>query len=739
MKRKMAEVRFEPIWDFERVRSALRGEGAKFADIQELKKAMQSQSDITHSNINEKFPSIWYKNTSFVIPNPIELSHRLFVLKGEYGVCLDCTDGGCRTLYLRSLCKTVTPYKREFGFIQIDYGSKILKSDTNFYKEVVKCRNTYEIYKLLESKKGGTITVVGKIKCNTARIESSHEPLTSSCIKGICLAIVTCFEFSPITTVKCGCKTLLKSCSADVAGKIAIPLGINEIGDEAFIRCSNLTSVVIPKSVTRVGKEAFLGCTNLSSIVIPDGVVSIGEEAFAGCCSLPVTDYIYYADSYLLKVAKKNLSTYIIKEGTKFIGSNAFLKCTDLTSIAIPDSVISIGEKAFSDCTRLKSVMIPNSVKSIGESAFERCSGLISVSIGSGVTHIGSDAFRDCVHLTTVTSPWGVKSVSDHAFSGCSSLVSVNIPNSVTTIGSAAFCGCTSLPVIDKIRYADTYLVEVVDKTKSTYTIKEGTRFVGSYAFLDCSNLTSITIPDSVTSIGNSAFSGCTRLKSVIIPNSVKSIGEGAFYGCSNLTSVTIPNSVTSLGYEAFYHCSNLTSITIPSSVTSIGSSAFSGCSGLTSITIPESVTSIGGGAFSGCSGLTSITIPESVTSIGPFAFMGCNLTSVIIPNNVTSIGSSAFSYCKNLKSIVIPESMKRVFEGVFHGCSRLTSVTCFAKMPPKGLTSEESIDRHDRYYDPSFGKEVAFVTLYVPKSSMFDYKRTDPWKEFGVIAGIDI
>ena len=36
--------------------------------------------------------------------------------------------------------------------------------------------------------------------------------------------------------------------------KIAI-LGINEIGDEAFIRCSNLTSVVIPKSAPALKKR----------------------------------------------------------------------------------------------------------------------------------------------------------------------------------------------------------------------------------------------------------------------------------------------------------------------------------------------------------------------------------------------------------------------------------------------------------------------------------------------------
>ena len=34
-------------------------------------------------------------------------------------------------------------------------------------------------------------------------------------------------------------------------------------------------------------------------------------------------------------------------------------------------------------------------------------------------------------------------------------------------------------------------------------------------AFLDCTNITSITMPETVTFIGNSAFSGCTNLKSI--------------------------------------------------------------------------------------------------------------------------------------------------------------------------------------------------------------------------------
>ena len=176
---------------------------------------------------------------------------------------------------------------------------------------------------------------------------------------------------------------------------------------------------------------------------------------------------------------------------------------------------------------------------------------------------------------------------------------------------------------------------------------------IGSYAFRNCSGLTSIEIPSSVTSIGDSAFYNCSGLTSIEIPSSVTSIGDSAFYNCSGLTSIEIPSSVTSIGNDAFYYCSSLTSIEIPSSVTSIGSAVFSGCRGLTSIEIPSSVTSIGSSAFMNCRSLTSIKIPSSVTSIGNSAFNGCRgLTSIEIPSGVTSIGYLAFHSCSGLKYI---------------------------------------------------------------------------------------
>ena len=185
------------------------------------------------------------------------------------------------------------------------------------------------------------------------------------------------------------------------------------------------------------------------------------------------------------------------------------------------------------------------------------------------------------------------------------SVIHAEIEWTVSNDGTLTISG-TNMPNYNKYAtqitpwYAYSYMIKKV-------IIEDGVTNIGSYAFYECNNFTSISIPNSVTSIGENAFFGCSRLTSVTIGNSVTSIGKYAFSGCG-FTSITIPNSVTSIGKDAFSWCEKLTSITIPNSVTSIGENAFCNCSSLTSITIPNSVTSIGFGAFMWCFGLTSVT-----------------------------------------------------------------------------------------------------------------------------------
>ena len=158
---------------------------------------------------------------------------------------------------------------------------------------------------------------------------------------------------------------------------------------------------------------------------------------------------------------------------------------------------------------------------------------------------------------------------------------------------------------------------------------------IGTYAFYNCSNLTSIHIPESVTDIGNYALRSCKSLSSIYIPEGVTSIGNYAFYYCTSLTSVYIPEGVTSIGERVFEQCSSLTSVYIPEGVTSIGRYAFNYCTSLTSVNIPEGVTSIGEAMFMKCSSLTSISSLNTTAptlDINVFASLPTNGTLYIKP-----------------------------------------------------------------------------------------------------------
>jgi hypothetical protein len=253
------------------------------------------------------------------------------------------------------------------------------------------------------------------------------------------------------------------------------------------------------------------------------------------------------------------------------IGFEAF-ENPNLTSVTIPDSVISIGERAFFGCTKLTNVTILTGVTSIGGGAFEHCISLTSVTIPNSVTSIGNSAFVQCLSLTSVTIPNSVTTIGDYAFEECSGLTSITIPNSVTSIGDEVFLGCSSLTSIN------------VDAANPAYSSMNGVLF-------DKPQATLLQFPEGLGG-------------SYTIPNSVTSVGEEAFYG-SGLTSVTIPGSITSIGQEAFFDCYNLTNAVIDNGVTSIGVDAFAVTS-LTSVTIPSSVTSIGQEAFFDCTSLTT-------------------------------------------------------------------------------------------------------------------------------------
>ena len=230
----------------------------------------------------------------------------------------------------------------------------------------------------------------------------------------------------------------------------------------------------------------------------------------------------------------------------KTILKEAFYGNDTITSVLIPDSVITIGDYAFWSCDGLTSVVIGNSVTTIGSHAFSSCSNLTSVVIGDSVTTIGNSAFEYCYKLTSVVIGDSVTTIASHAFYNCYKLTRVTMGDGVTSIGQYAFSNCNSALYTEYEygRYigdaSNPYavLIELTNKNFTTYTIHEDTKHIADGVFRECARLTNITIPDSVKSIGSYAFQSCSNLTSVVIGDSVTTIGNSAFNACSNLKTV---------------------------------------------------------------------------------------------------------------------------------------------------------------------------------------------------------
>ena len=137
-----------------------------------------------------------------------------------------------------------------------------------------------------------------------------------------------------------------------------------------------------------------------------------------------------------------------VKYAVTSIGARSFDKCSNLTSIDIPNTVIRIEEYGVS-ATGLSSLIIPNSVTYIGNCAFVDCDSLISLVIGTGITTLYWNAFAFCINLETLffnaenctyagPSYWS-------AFRGDTNLSNIYLGEQVTHLPDYIFMECNHL------------------------------------------------------------------------------------------------------------------------------------------------------------------------------------------------------------------------------------------------------------------------------------------------------
>lgn len=181
---------------------------------------------------------------------------------------------------------------------------------------------------------------------------------------------------------------------------------------------------------------------------------------------------------------------------------------------------------------------------------------------------------------------------------------------------------------------------------------------VGSYAFANCKNLTSVLFLGAVKQIHTEAFAK-SGLTSIYLPEGVERIEAQAFAGTPMVT-VNIPGSVSYLGAGVFADCKGTVGFTVKGDPNG-ASSYFKAVNGILltadgkelvqaplgaskRLAIPEGVETVRSGAVRGSESLTEVTFPSSLKHIGSYAFYDTvNLTSLTLPEALETIGHSAF------------------------------------------------------------------------------------------------
>ena len=230
-------------------------------------------------------------------------------------------------------------------------------------------------------------------------------------------------------------ETVFKECPT-ITG-ITFNEGLEVIGDEAFIDCTNLKEVHFCSTLTALGVAVFENTPWLASQ--PDGLLYAGQVAMLYKGRMPEgTDFVLQDDARHIATSafygQKGLATMTLPEGLLTIGSGAFCGCKNMTSISLPSTLTRFGNDCFRDCGQLTAVRIPDQVTEIGSYAFINCEALAEVTLPASLQAIRFEAFENCKSLAAIELPAGVEQIGRNAFAQCPALLQITVLSPVPPV-----------------------------------------------------------------------------------------------------------------------------------------------------------------------------------------------------------------------------------------------------------------------------------------------------------------
>lgn len=499
------------------------------------------------------------------------------------------------------------------------------------------------------------------------------------------------------------------------------------VGAQAFSQSSGVTEIYIApgSTVTEFPDRAFNSCSKLTSFTIPESVETLGPSCFYGC-------------SKLAELKPENE-----EEGFKLttLSTQCFYNCA-FTEFVIPEGVTVMGNNVFQNCSKIKTITIPSTLENVvpsSSSLINGCNNVTDIFVAEGHPYLISengvlyDKDKTTLYIypaakgagyelpdtivnieggalqrypgTSLTLPEGLLHINNNAFAS-SSLTSIVIPASVQTIKASAFASSkiTSL-VFDNIEssrleFIGNYAFQSTGITE--LNLPDGVIVIGTYAFNECRNLTSVVLPAALTELGNYTFQNCSSLSEIVMQENLANIGNNVFVGTA-LKNVTMPDSVVTMGSLVFQNIKTLESVTFTenSKLTTIGTRFFENCTALKTVVLGPLVEELPTASFVnydmsifyGCTGLEKVVLPANLKTIPGYLFIishdkplahnnftetivgNTSIKEVVMPSALEEIGPNAFHGCTNIESIDIPATVTSIGLNAFKGCTGLTAV----------------------------------------------------------------
>lgn len=341
---------------------------------------------------------------------------------------------------------------------------------------------------------------------------------------------------------------------------------------------------------------------------------------------------------------------------------------------------------------------------------------------GAKVSVISASAFAYASGIKIINIPDTIEIIEvGTAFTGASKLEEINIYETGNAVSSRY---SSHEGVLYSQDVAGLELAVFPSGKSGEYVIYDGTKLIGSRAFYNAYNVTSVTIPGSVAIIMPSAFMGCRNIETLTIldsdnPNeeSGLKISDHAFYNLRNLTTVNLPARLSSFSPAMFSSTGKLSTINIakggsmyaskngmvtnaagdtliycpsgrtgyvriPAGIATIAAGSFMQHYSITEVYVSYSVATIENNAFKLCTNLQTLTFEGSPSAVGMTvgkqAFMRCYaLKNVIFEKEsaVTEIGEEAFSSCNVLGDLTLPATLTKIGSLAFKDCLSIRKV----------------------------------------------------------------